>query len=373
MSEHEGDMSFLANAKGVRPQVLPTMGREISPVDDVRSLGHIVKVILRFNPHIIHTHTAKAGTLGRLAGISVNSVRGGKRKIKLVHTFHGHIFHDYFSPLKTSVFIQIERLLARFTDRIIVISPSQQHDICNRFRIAQPGKVRVIPLGFELSRFSYPPGRKEEIRAKYFPNDSGNASWVGIVGRLTSIKNHRMLLETARNLKEEGKGDFFRFLIVGGGELKEELSGYSAELGLEEMVAFTGWQEDMPSLYKALDIVALTSLNEGTPVTLIEAMAAGKPVVATDVGGVRDLMGVIDNTGTKGYKIARNGILVRPGESEALAKALLLLHRDKDLSRTMAAQAEKFVLNNYTTQKLVNNLDSLYTELVGIPPGVEGE
>lgn len=363
---HEGNMSYLAEEKGVQPLMIPELGREISPYDDLKAFKTLRKIVKQFNPHIIHTHTAKAGTLGRLAGISFNFLRGSTRRIKLVHTFHGHIFHSYFGSLKTFLFIQIERLLGQFTDKIIVISPIQRNDICERFKIAKPEKVRIIPLGFDLSNFSEPQNDKNDIRKRYLSDDSKDILLVGIVGRLTYVKNHRMLLEAVNWIKDAGGSDLFRFLVIGDGELRKELKKYSEELGIQGLVNFVGWQKDMPAFYKAMDIIALTSLNEGTPVTLIEAMASGKPAVATDVGGVRDLLGSIDRSSSEGYKLAKNGILIPSGRADILAKALFFLRENKQMSDNMAEHARKDVLDRFSMERLVGDIGTLYKELMGI-------
>jgi glycosyltransferase involved in cell wall biosynthesis len=361
---HEGDMSYLAREKRVRPYNLPGLGREIALLDDLNAFKALRKIIRHFRPHIIHTHTAKSGTLGRLAGISLNLSRGSRDRIRLIHTFHGHTFHSYFGFFKTFLFIQIERFLGRFTDRIVVISPRQQDDICREFKIACKEKIRIIPLGFDLSNFTYSGNHRKSIRKIYLPCNSEETLMVGIVGRLTHVKNHRMLLEAVRCLKDQGKSKFFRFIIIGDGELREELMKCSEEFGVQESVIFTGWQKEMPSLYGAMDIVALTSLNEGTPVTLIEAMASQKPVVATDVGGVRDLLGVIEKRSTDGYKLARNGILVPSEKGEILAKALLFLFENRKMSKEMAKNAKEFILKQHTMERLVKDIESLYNELV---------
>ncbi|MFC1866644.1 glycosyltransferase family 4 protein [Thermodesulfobacteriota bacterium] len=363
VSPGEGDMSYLAKDEGIEPYLIPKLGREISVIDDFKSFKELRRIIKRFRPDIIHTHTAKAGTLGRLAGISFNLFRGQKNRIKLVHTFHGHIFHSYFGALKTLFFIQAERFLARLTDRIIVISSRQRRDICQRFRITGPERVREILLGFDLSRFAKASNDGSMFRSKYLPQAENNVMVVGIIGRLTRVKNHRMFLETVKYLKDSGKIDLFRFLIVGDGELKEELIKYSRELAIQDFITFIDWQKNMPSVYKAMDIVALTSLNEGTPVTLIEAMAAGIPVVATDVGGVRDILGVA-NGKIDGFERTQNGILIPSGNSEVLAKALLYLHEDKENPKKMAGHAKEFALKKFPMERLVKDMESLYSDLV---------
>jgi glycosyltransferase involved in cell wall biosynthesis len=364
VAPHEGDMAYLAEERGVQPVILPKMGREINPIGDMNSLKDLRRIIKQFQPHIIHTHTAKAGTLGRLAGISSNLTRRSNVKMRMVHTFHGHIFHSYFGSLRTRLFIQIERFLSRFTDRIIVISPLQRHDICWRYGIAPPEKVRIIPLGFDLSDFEGRGEHRKEIRERYMRQEGQGVSLVGIIGRLTEVKNHRTLLEAAKCLKAMGKSDHFRFLVVGDGKLRQDLIAYARELGVQNAVIFAGWQKDMPSIYEALDIIALTSLNEGTPVSLIEAMANARPVVATDVGGVRDLMGVIDEESKDGYTRAQHGILVPSGDGEGLARALSFLHEDRKAANEMAKQGREFVLNHYSVERLVKDIKSLYKEIL---------
>jgi len=350
---HEGDMSYLASCKQVDPVFLPTLGREISALDDLRSFSQLRRIIGEFNPHVIHTHTAKAGTLGRLAGISRNAQRIFGRKIRLVHTFHGHVFHSYFSPLKTRAFMKIERFLARFTDRIIVISASQEKDICEKYKIAKPEQVQVVPLGFDLSGFE-----------KLGPPPSQGTFAVGIIGRLAPVKNHRMLLDAVKILKDQGENHAFHFFVVGDGELREILTREAAALGIEKGVLFTGWQKEMLEVYQKLDAVVLTSLNEGTPVSLIEAMAAARPVIATEVGGVRDLMGPVDREEGEGYKLARHGLLVPSGDSRALAEALCFAAERRELTMATAQRARQHVLQTYSLERLVRDMTALYEGLM---------
>ena len=361
---NEGDMRYLARERGVQPHILSGLGREISLFDDAKSFNALRRIVKQFKPHIIHTHTAKAGTLGRLAGISINLLRRNVQKIKLVHTFHGHVFHSYFGRLKTFVFVHIERLLGKFTDSIIVVSQTQQDDICRKYKIAGLEKVRVVPLGFDLSGFTSCEYKQNGNKNQSLPYDSGQVLLVGIIGRLTQVKNHRMFLDAIKCLKDNGSIDVFRFVVVGDGELKADLKRYSAELNIEDYVHFTGWEKDMPALLRSLDVVVLTSLNEGTPVSLIEAMAAAKPVVSTDVGGVRDLLGRTTTKSTGGYRLTQHGILVPSGEHEMLAHALRFISENRQLGKEMGANAREFVLENYSMEKLIKNIESLYMDLV---------
>ena len=366
VSPHEGDMAYLAGEKDVKPFIIPELGREISAVDDFKAFLSLRKIIKRFRPHIIHTHTAKAGALGRLAGISMNVSSRTKGRIRMVHTFHGHVFHSYFNVFKSFFYIQIERLMARFTDRIIVISDLQKRDICYRFGIANMEKVRVIPLGFDLSTFGDCGNYRKMMRQKYLSREFPEAFLVGIIGRLTSVKNHSLLLKALKYLKDQGKIDPFRFLIVGDGELKTDLINEAQDLAVRDKVIFAGWQKDMPPIYGALDAVVLTSKNEGTPVTLIESMASGRPVIATDVGGVRDLLGDPERVMRGGFELARNGILVAPGDAKAFADALLFTLENREICAQMVRNSADFVLKHYSQNRLLDDIKALYRELIEI-------
>ncbi|MCP4668249.1 MAG: glycosyltransferase family 4 protein, partial [Deltaproteobacteria bacterium] len=231
VGSNEGDMTYLAGDRNVRPIVIPELGREISIVDDLKAFLSLRRIIKRFKPHIIHTHTAKAGTLGRLAAISVNILSRSGKRIRIVHTFHGHVFHSYFNAVKSFFFILIERLLARFTDRIVAISALQRDDICLGFRITKPEKVSVIPLGFDLSGFRHCDTFREIAREEYMSGEFAEGFLVGIIGRLTAVKNHSLLLRAMGCLKNRGQLGPFKFLIVGDGELKAKLEKEAIELG----------------------------------------------------------------------------------------------------------------------------------------------
>ena len=225
-------------------------------------------------------------------------------------------------------------------------------------------KISIVPLGFNLEKYSLYQGQKIKIRERVLPPEFQDKILVGLVGRLTEVKNHRMLLKAIRYLKDRGEHTPFKFVVVGGGELKEELVQWTRELGIGDLVFFLGWQSDMPSLYHAMDIVVLTSLNEGTPVTLIEAMASGKTVVATDVGGVRDLFGVIPETEDAGMRMAQNGILVSSGRFDLLAKALIFILENREITEKMAMAAKEFVLEAYGMARLQRDLEILYADLM---------
>jgi glycosyltransferase involved in cell wall biosynthesis len=336
----EGSLRDWAADQGVTPLVIPEMGREINFISDLKILYKLYRLFRREKPDIVDTHTAKAGFAGRLAarlaGVPV-----------VIHTFHGHIFHGYFSPWKTRLFLFIEQMLAHLSTRIVTISALQRQEILN-FRIASPDKILIIPYGFELDPFLTCESGRGRLRSELALGPE--IKLVGIVARLTAIKNHHLFFKAASLVHQRCKA--VHFVVVGDGELRAELEQYVAELQLERVVHFLGWRQDVPAIYADLDLVALTSNNEGTPVTLIEAQAAGCPVVATAVGGVPDIV----SDGQTGY-------LVPPGDAEALAEAILKALADD--SGSMGRAARQAVAEQFTISRLVRDMEQLYTELRG--------
>jgi len=339
----EGDMGYLAAQKGIVPLVIPELGRELSPLWDLQIILKLVRVLRRQQPHIVETHTAKAGAVGRLAarlaGVPV-----------VIHVFHGHVFHSYFGPLKTRLFINVERALARLTDRIITISPAQRRDIVDVYRIAPPERVLTIPLGLDLNAFQ---AAKQAARGRFRASLGipGDRALVGFVGRLTPVKNPSLFVEVALRVVQQCPGTCFVF--VGDGELRSTLGRQVDALGLAQHVLFAGWQVDMPAVYADLDMLALTSLNEGTPVTVIEALAAGTPVVASAVGGVPD---VVINQET--------GMLVPSGDLEAVVQAIIHLLRDPMRAQTLACAGQQHVLERFDLARLTDDMESLYVALL---------
>ncbi len=343
-SESEGDMLYLARAEGVTPLVIPSLKRDISLRQDMRAFLRLYSILKREKPDIIHTHTAKAGTLGRLAAMLAGV------PIK-VHTFHGHIFNGYFHPFKAKFFLLIERFLALFTDRVIAVSETVRHEIVNKLKIASRAKSAVIPLGLDIGKFL----RCEERRGA-FRKSLGldrETLLVGIVGRLVPIKNHRMFIEVARKVIESDAGLKVKFLIIGDGELKSGLKEHVARSGLQDSIIFLGWVKDLAGAYADLDIVALTSLNEGTPVSIIEAMASGRAVIATNVGGVADL--VDDGV---------NGFLAKASDTDGFFKKLESLAKDQNLRIEFGASARRSVAAKYAKERLIKDVESLYDELM---------
>ncbi len=373
----EDDMGYFAAQHGVKPLIIPQMSREISPKDAL-TVWKLYRLLKRERPDIVHTHTAKAGTVGRLAGLLYRywtpaTLLGRPRRCRFVHTYHGHIFHSYYGKFKTRVFLLIEKTLAKLaTDRIIAISPQQRREIHEEFGVGRASQFAVIPLGLDTSVFASWPERRRLLRDELKARDEDVL--IGIVGRLTEVKNHALFLRAAARLKEKtglSKGlGRVRFVIIGDGHLRTKLETQAHELGLDDEVLFLGTRDDPENFYAALDIVALTSLNEGTPLTLIEAMANARCCIATAVGGVVDLLGEKLNTSTEdssaggdAWTICERGVRVRPKDAEAFSEALAHLINAPDLRNELGAHGASFVGQNYSKTRLLADVMNLYREL----------
>jgi glycosyltransferase involved in cell wall biosynthesis len=366
----EEDMSYFAETMGVAPVFMPDMSREISP-KDLLTIWKLYLLFRREEPDIVHTHTAKAGTVGRVAGLlyrwlTPHTLLGRPRKCKFVHTYHGHIFHSYYGPLKTRAFLIIEKILGRLgTDRIVVISEQQRAEINEQFRVGQGHKFSVIRLGLDLSVF-----RDWQLRGHSLRNELGLAPediLVGIVGRLTEVKNHKLFLNSIAEFKKKFASSLPQkvlFVVVGDGALREELEEQAATLDLRDDVVFLGSRRDMENIYPAFDIATLTSLNEGTPLTLIEAMANARPVVSTLVGGVVDLLGTaVSPMDSPDYLVCERGLGVLAGNSDSIASALNHLIRDEKLRREIGQAGLQFVTSQYSKDRLLDDVRQLYVEL----------
>src|SRR6266568_2859904 len=367
----EEDMSYVDQAAGVKPFIIREMSREVSLKDSLTT-WRLFRLMLHERPDIVHTHTAKAGTVGRVAGLmyrfaTPTILLGRPRRCLFVHTYHGHVFHSYYSPLKTRAFLNIERLLARLaTHRIIVVSRQQQREINENFRVGRREQFSVVPLGIDLSAYENWQARRPRLRAELKASEADVL--VGIVGRLTEIKNHAMFLQAAARLKEltpRNVAARVRFVIVGDGNLRSELEAEGTSLGLGEDVLFLGTRADPEDFYPAFDILALTSLNEGTPLTLIEGMANSRPVIATDVGGVVDLVGAPVSE-MDGYALCERGLLVKSEDVEGFARGLARLIEDEALRRELGKRGREFVLQHHSKERLVSDIAGLYQELTGI-------
>ncbi len=344
----EGDLLPLAHARGVRPIAVPGLGRSIHPGRDLAALRHLVREFRAFRPHIVHTHAAKAGALGRLAAWIA-------RAPVTVHTFHGHVLRGYFNPMVAGAFRTIERALARRTTRIVALSPGQREDLL-AMRIGRPERVAVVPLGLELDALLEAQARRGALRRHL--GVPPEARLVGIVARLVPIKDHATFFAAAARVAQADPAT--RFVVAGDGPLRADLEVMAAAGELRGRTHFLGWWENLPALYADLDVVALTSRNEGTPVCLLEAMAAGVPVVATRVGGVPDVV-----------RHEETGLLVPPGDPAALAVALASLLADPERRSALGLAGRRAAYPAYDVKTLIARVEALYRELAAARCGKE--
>lgn len=343
--DDERSMEPFAWDRGAAMHLLEEMGRSIHWADDLRALRKLVKLMRLYRPHIVHTHTAKAGALGRVAAFLA-------RVPVRMHTFHGHVFHGYFSPLKSKAAVAIERVLAALSHAIIAISPRQYQDLVKVYGAVPAKKCHVVRLGFELDKMAG--GTRGVFRRQWGLSD--DTKLVGILARLVPIKNHQLLIEAIgcwhRRYPEIGP-DQVRFLIIGDGELRPQLEQRVAEVGLQPWVLFTGWQRDTPSIYADLDLNVLVSKNEGTPVTLIEGLACGIPILSTDVGGIRDFAD--DGCGT---------IVPADITPAALAEALAQFLAEPARLLRLAPAVQANIRETFHVNRLVKDIGSLYSQLL---------
>jgi glycosyltransferase involved in cell wall biosynthesis len=353
---------------GVKPLVLPELQREVAPWRDRGAYRRIKQLIREFKPDIVHTHAAKAGAVGRLAA----SELGVKA---IVHTFHGHVFHSYFGPVRTALYKNIERFLARRSSAIIAISERQKAELVEEHRICEAEKVHVIPLGFDLSRFRSEQERKRALFRKVYGVADDEIA-VGIVGRLVPVKNHTLFLQVIAEASRL-TGRKIRAFVVGDGEEREALQQKVVELGLSQVnapyfnghgfghgvngkpvvapatITFTSWIKEVDIVNAGVDVVMLTSLNEGTPVSLIEAQAANRPVVSTRVGGIENVV-VPDRT----------ALLSESGDMASLRDHLIRLVEDDALRIRMGQHGWDHVKERYHYTRLVEDTANLYRSLL---------
>ncbi len=338
---NEGDMGYIAERYGVQPVFLETMSREISLKDDLKTLLELVRLLRRERPDVVHTHTAKAGMVGRVAAWLT-------RTPVIVHTIHGHVLKGYFGPLKTACFRMLERVLGWMSTRLLTVSAEVRRELLE-MRIASPRKLQVCELGLDLQRFADTPRHGGVLRAELgLPRD---VPLLGTCGRLTAIKNQKLFLHAAARLREQAPAA--QFVLIGGGELMDELQAEAARLGLAEAVHFLGWRQELGPLVADFDVFVLTSLNEGTPVTIIEAASTGVPVISTAVGGVPDLI----SDGETGW-------LVPSEDVAALTAAMAEAIADPDGAERRAQRQQQAILARFAIDRLVADLSQLYRELL---------
>jgi glycosyltransferase involved in cell wall biosynthesis len=317
---------------------IPHLQRSIDPVADVRAARRLWEVVTHLRPAIVNTHLAKAGALGRLA-----ARRAGVPVI--VHTYHGHVLAGYFPGWAERAFATAERMLAARTDALIAVSAEIRDDLL-RLGIGRPSQWHVIPLGVDVAVVEG--ADRSAARAALGLPDS--APVIGIVGRLVPIKGHDTFIRAARLVSLEVPDAVF--VVAGDGELRHSLEREAGRL-LGERVRFLGWHEDVRTLYASLDVVVLTSRNEGTPMSLLEAAAASRPVVATKVGGVRDVV-----------RDGMTGILVAPGDDGGIAAGVIRLLQRQDRGRAIGEEARRWVTERFAVERVADRTIDLYRELL---------
>ncbi|HKT44000.1 MAG TPA: glycosyltransferase [Gaiellaceae bacterium] len=341
----EESMAFVAESKGVRVEVLDELGRKISPLRDARAVLRLAQLIRRERPTILHTHTAKAGAVGRLAAV----LAGRARPPIVVHTFHGHVLRGYFNRVATLGFRGLERALAGVTTKLIAVSPEVRDDLV-ALGVAPASKFEVIRLGIELEQRVAPDdGARRETRRQL--GLSGDPFLVGWVGRMTAVKRTDLVVRVLRRLVDRGVDA--HLLLVGDGPDRDGLERYAHELGVIRRCLFLGYQEDVAPYYEAMDALLLPSVNEGTPVSVIESLAAGRPAVATRVGGTPDVV-----------RDGVDGFLVDSDDADDLAARLAELAADPARRARMGASGRERVLERYAVDRLVDDVDALYRRLL---------
>ena len=343
LARGEGSMAFVAESRGIKTVRLSSLSREIAPLRDLVALLRLTRFIREQRPRIVHTHTAKAGAIGRVAAV----LAGGEPKPIVIHTFHGHVLRGYFGPIRTFGFLTLERLLARVSTKLVAVSPEVRDELVS-LGVAPSEKFAVVRLGVELAERVRDSDRAETRRQLGLPPERFVIGWVG---RMTAVKRVDDAIEAFRILLDRGVDA--TLCLVGDGPDRDQLERRAKELGVIRHCLFLGYQEEMGGWFAAFDAFALPSANEGTPVSVIEALAAGCPVVATRVGGVPD---VVDD--------GRTGFLVDSGDTTALANRLEQLAADPDLRERFSRAGKESVASRYAVGRLVDDVDRLYRELL---------
>ena len=351
--DYEENSEYIIKNLGITPIIIPEMKRKIG-YNDYLAYKKIKKIIQDFKPDIVHTHASKAGFLGRYAAHKCNVP-------VIVHTFHGHVFHSYFGKTKTFIFKIIERKLATYTDKIIAISDTQKYELTNIHRIAKEEKFQVVALGFDLEKFiNNKEIKRKKFRTLYMVDD--DTIVISIIGRLAAIKNHQLFINAIADVKNKTTKQI-RAFIVGDGELKNKLQEQAKSKNLSYSnietvdynvdIVFTSWIKDADFVFAGSDIAVLTSLNEGTPVSLIEAQAADVPIVATRIGGIEDI--VIEN---------KTALLCENNNLTDFSEKLLQLIENDEQRNEMKQYGKNFVKNKFSYERLVKDMQTLYKTLL---------
>jgi glycosyltransferase involved in cell wall biosynthesis len=347
LADGEDSMEYVAEQMEVPVVWLPALQREISPRADLIAVRELRRSVVRRRADILHTHTAKAGTTGRVAA----SLPGSEFPRATVHTFHGHVLSGYFGSRRERVFIGIERALARRTGAIVAVSNEVRDDLV-RLGVAPLEKIVVIPYGFDLSGLGRP-SEQERARRRTAIGVPADAFVVGFAGRLTAIKRPHDLVRTLARLIADGVDA--HLVVVGDGEERAGVEALAADLDVSTHCRFLGYRRDMPTWYGTFDAFLLTSENEGTPVVAIEALASGCPVVATDAGGTATVV-----------REGVSGFLAPVGDVAALASRLHEIAVTPGLGRSLGEAGARDVENRFASETMADAIDALYERLLHI-------
>lgn len=342
----ESDSLYITDTHNLKPTLIPELRRDPNFKSDLAAYRKIKAIIKEFNPHIVHTHASKSGAIGRRAAHACNVPI-------IIHTFHGHVFHSYFGKIKTTLFKNIERKLAKKSTKIIAISELQKTELSLIHKIAKPEKVEVIQLGFDLERFyKNKEANRKVIREKYGIAQDEVA--IAIIGRIAPVKNHdfflKVIAQTLQNTKVK-----LKIFIVGDGDMRQEVETKVniINTNFNNEILMTSWIKEIDVFNSGMDIITLTSDNEGTPVSLIEAQAAYIPVISTNVGGVQDI--IIDG---------QSGFVIEKDDIETYTEKLRLLIENKELRDKMGRVGHEYVFEKYNYSTLVSNMRALYFKLL---------
>lgn len=351
----ESAVYLLDRYKGMNVRIIKNIKRSVLPLNDLKAFYEIKSVIKDFRPDIVHTHGSKPGVLARIAAWQLNVP-------VIVHTYHGHVFHSYFNSLLSALIIKSERWLAKHSSFVIAINERLKQELEYQYRIAPPSKVILNRLGIDALSFL----ENNEHKRIQFRNEFSiqpNQHAVGIIGRLVPVKNHKAFIELIASLLLSSEV-MLKFFIVGDGDEKQKLEAllrlkkitythagplYDADAS----VVFTSWRKDMDDVLAGLDVVVLTSLNEGTPVSIMEAMAAGKPVIAYDVGGIAEL-----------FQNGQNGVVYQ--QYEQLPGICLQILQNPELYASLSKNARTYASQNLTLTKQVSSLKSAYLSVLNL-------
>jgi glycosyltransferase involved in cell wall biosynthesis len=342
--KYERECLEVATELGITPVVLSRLRRELG-YWDLSASFQLYHLLSRLEPQIVETHQSKAGALGRT--MARLRLRSKGRTTRLIHVFHGHQFYGYFASPATRAIIAIERRLAQLTDMLVTVTPTIRSELISTYRIAAADKIRVIPIGLDFTWNNDLEKHRGWLRGRLGASDKTVV--FGTVGRLTAIKNTALLLRAMARMRRDEPRDV-RLVIFGDGELRQELESLVSKLGINEVVYFAGWMLDRSRVFCDLDVTCLSSHSEGSPLCLIESLAAGVPVVATRVGGVADVV-------TSG----EDGELVEAENVEAYAAAMA-----RAALRTARISKERSVAirEYHSIASLVRNYDNLYLEVL---------